>query len=274
MSCRIGLAIAVVAAVFAATGSGATGSAAIGTAAKRSAPTARAATHSVPACATRALVITVATNGAGGKVLIFVGLRNRGRRACAVRGRASLALRDADTHAVLHVYGNPYTRTVRSSLRRGPNTLFNQIISKIKSLAAPKSDEGGSMLGRSDAARSNAPTLAGPALVAAIPKLMFATRARGKFTVPRTSFCKTTVLVVTDKTLPTYRSPFCMSTWSAAIEPGTIAKQSAAQTKTACSSRGNEALVSAFSARLRGFVFIHAPYGQFLLRASLTGAAC
>jgi hypothetical protein len=124
VSCRIGLAIAVVAAVFAATGSGATGSAAIGTAAKRSAATARAATHSVPACATRALVITVATNGAGGKVLIFVGLRNRGRRACAVRGRASLALRDADTHAVLHVYGNPYTRTVRSSLRRGPNTLF------------------------------------------------------------------------------------------------------------------------------------------------------
>ena len=114
MSCRIGLAIAVVAAVFAATGGGATGSTA----------TARAANQSVHACATRALVITVATNGAGGKVLIFVGLRNRGRRACAVRGRASLALRDADSHAVLHVYGNPYTRTVRSSLRRGPNTVF------------------------------------------------------------------------------------------------------------------------------------------------------
>jgi hypothetical protein len=77
-----------------------------------------------PICATRALVITVASNGAGGKVLIFVGLRNRGRHRCAVRGSASLALRDADTHALLHVYGNPHTRTLRSSLRRGPNTLF------------------------------------------------------------------------------------------------------------------------------------------------------
>jgi hypothetical protein len=77
-----------------------------------------------PRCATRALIITVGTNGAGGKVQIYVGLRNRGRRACGVRGRASLALRDADTHVLLHVYGNPYRRTVRRSLRRGPNNLF------------------------------------------------------------------------------------------------------------------------------------------------------
>jgi hypothetical protein len=83
-----------------------------------------AATHGLPACSTRALVVTVATNGAGGKVQIYVGLRNRGRHACAVRGDAHLALRDAASNTLLHVYRNPYTRTVRTSLRRGPNNLL------------------------------------------------------------------------------------------------------------------------------------------------------
>lgn len=78
----------------------------------------------LPTCATRAIVLTVGTNGAGGTVLIYVGLRNRGRHACLVRGRATLALRDAGTHALLHVYGNPYTRAVHRSLGRGPNNLF------------------------------------------------------------------------------------------------------------------------------------------------------
>jgi Protein of unknown function (DUF4232) len=112
-------AVGVVAAAVLAAGSLAAGSAGAGSAGAGSADT-----YALTACATRALVVTVATNGAGGTVQIYVGLRNRGRRPCAVRGRASLRLRDARTHALLHVYRNPYTKTVRSSLRRGPNTLF------------------------------------------------------------------------------------------------------------------------------------------------------
>jgi Protein of unknown function (DUF4232) len=78
----------------------------------------------LPTCTTRTIVLTIDTNGATGRVLIYVGLRNRGRHACLVRGRATLALRDADTHARLHVYGNPYTRAVDRSLGRGRNNLF------------------------------------------------------------------------------------------------------------------------------------------------------
>jgi hypothetical protein len=83
----------------------------------------QAATTAVPACATRSLVVTVSSNGAGGKELIYVGLRNRGGRMCSTGGRVTLALRDATTHALLHVYGNPYVRVVRRTLRRGANTL-------------------------------------------------------------------------------------------------------------------------------------------------------
>ena len=63
-------------------------------------------------------------NGATGTVLIYVGLRNRSGHACLARGRAVLALRDAKTHTLLHIYANPYARTVRRSLRRGLNNLF------------------------------------------------------------------------------------------------------------------------------------------------------
>jgi Protein of unknown function (DUF4232) len=86
--------------------------------------TGTAATIGLHNCSTRALVVRVATNGAGGKVQIFVGLTNRGRQVCLVRGRATLALRDAGTHALLHVYGNPYRRAIRRPLRRGRNNLF------------------------------------------------------------------------------------------------------------------------------------------------------
>jgi hypothetical protein len=86
--------------------------------------TGRAETTVVPACATRSLVVTVSTNGAGGKELIYIGLRNRGGRACFARASATLALRDATTHVLLHVYGNPYMRSVRRTLRKGANTLF------------------------------------------------------------------------------------------------------------------------------------------------------
>jgi Protein of unknown function (DUF4232) len=92
----------------------------------RAAGTTRAAaTHSLPACGTRALVVTVTTNGASGKIQIYVGLRNQGRHACVVRGRATLALRDAATHRLLHVHGNPHAKAVQRSLRRGANNLFS-----------------------------------------------------------------------------------------------------------------------------------------------------
>jgi hypothetical protein len=114
-SCRIGIAGAVVAVALVTPVLAST---------RADATTRSAAAQSVPACGTRALVVTVSSNGAGGKVLIYVGLRNRGRHACLARGHAGLALRDAATHALLHVYGNPYGRAVHRSLRRGPNNLF------------------------------------------------------------------------------------------------------------------------------------------------------
>jgi hypothetical protein len=112
-SCRIGIAGAVVAVALVTPVLAST---------RADATTRSAAAQSVPACGTRALVVTVSSNGAGGKVLIYVGLRNRGRHACLARGHAGLALRDAATPALLHVYGNPYGRAVHRSLRRGPNT--------------------------------------------------------------------------------------------------------------------------------------------------------
>ncbi len=83
-----------------------------------------AETAALRTCPASTIVLTVNTNGAGGSVLIYVGLRNRGGHTCLARGRASLALRDAATHTLLHVYANPYTRAVNRSLRRGPNNLF------------------------------------------------------------------------------------------------------------------------------------------------------
>jgi hypothetical protein len=82
--------------------------------------------HSVrlPACAAKTTVPAVDTNGATGTVLIYVGLRNRSGHACLARGRAALALRDAKTRVLLHIYANPYARPVRRSLRRGLNNLF------------------------------------------------------------------------------------------------------------------------------------------------------
>ena len=78
----------------------------------------------LPACAAKTTAPAVDTNSATGTVLIYVGLRNRSGHACRARGRATLALRDAKTHALLHIYANPYARMVRRSLRRGLNNLF------------------------------------------------------------------------------------------------------------------------------------------------------
>ena len=78
----------------------------------------------LPACVATWTAPAVSTNGATGTVLIYVGLRNRGRHACLARGRAVLALRDARTHALLHIYANPYARMVSRSFHRGLNNLF------------------------------------------------------------------------------------------------------------------------------------------------------
>ena len=78
----------------------------------------------LPACAAKTTMPAIDSNGATGTVLIYVGLRNRSSHACLARGRAVLALRDTKTHALLHIYANPYSRTVRRSLHRGLNNLF------------------------------------------------------------------------------------------------------------------------------------------------------
>jgi hypothetical protein len=78
----------------------------------------------LPACAAKTTVPALDSNGASGTIFFYVGLRNRSRHACLARGRAVLALRDAKTRALLHIDGNPYSRTVRRSLHRGLNNLF------------------------------------------------------------------------------------------------------------------------------------------------------
>jgi hypothetical protein len=100
--------------------------ASFGTAALMAAVAATGPAESIllPACPAKTTVPAVDTNGSTGTVLIYVGLRNRSGHACLARGRTVLALRDAKTHALLHVYDNPYARSVHRSLRRGLNNLF------------------------------------------------------------------------------------------------------------------------------------------------------
>jgi hypothetical protein len=78
----------------------------------------------VPDCATTALAPTVRTNGAGGTIIIYAGLRNTSGRACFVRGRVLLALRDARTHRLLRIAGNPHAERLHDRLHRGYNTVF------------------------------------------------------------------------------------------------------------------------------------------------------
>jgi hypothetical protein len=78
----------------------------------------------LPACAARSLTPAVRTNGAGGTILIYAGLRNTGGHACLAGGRLVLALRDARTHRLLRIHGNPHAKTVLRRLRVSTNNIF------------------------------------------------------------------------------------------------------------------------------------------------------
>jgi hypothetical protein len=83
-----------------------------------------AGARAVPACAPRAVLLRIDTNGAGGRVLIYASLVNRGRNPCVARGRLGLRLRDPTTKQLLQVTGNPFARTVSHRLRPGRNILY------------------------------------------------------------------------------------------------------------------------------------------------------
>jgi hypothetical protein len=85
---------------------------------------ARAESLAVPACAPSALVLRIDTNGAGGSVLVYASLVNRGRGACVTRGRLGVSLRDAKTGGPLRVKGNPFAGRVQHRLRHGRTILF------------------------------------------------------------------------------------------------------------------------------------------------------
>ncbi len=78
----------------------------------------------LPGCAARSVTPAVRTNGAGGAILIYAGLRNTGDHACLAGGRLVLALRDARTHRLLRIHGNPHAKTVLRRLRVGTNNIF------------------------------------------------------------------------------------------------------------------------------------------------------
>jgi hypothetical protein len=78
----------------------------------------------LPECAPRSLTPTVRTNGAGGTILIYAGLRNTGGHACLAGGRLVLAVRDARTHRLLRIHGNPHATNIRRRLRVGTNNIF------------------------------------------------------------------------------------------------------------------------------------------------------
>jgi hypothetical protein len=78
----------------------------------------------LPECAARSLAPAVRTNGAGGTILIYAGLRNTGGHACLAGGRLVLSLRDAKTHRLLRIYGNPHATTGLRRLRVGTNNIF------------------------------------------------------------------------------------------------------------------------------------------------------
>jgi hypothetical protein len=83
-----------------------------------------AGARAFPACAPSAVVLRIDSNGAGGRVLLYASLVNRGRSPCLTRGRLGVSLRDAKTGARLAVRGNPFAATVGRGLRRGRTILF------------------------------------------------------------------------------------------------------------------------------------------------------
>jgi hypothetical protein len=75
-------------------------------------------------CNVDALAPYVWTNGAGGTILVYVGLRNTTGRACVARARVTLALRNLKTRRLLRIDGNPHSQTMRGRLRAGKRHLF------------------------------------------------------------------------------------------------------------------------------------------------------
>jgi hypothetical protein len=80
-------------------------------------------TGDTPACAARALAPAVRTNGAGGTILIYVGLRNAGH-VCSAQGQLLLALRDAKSGRLLRIVGNPHATLLRGRIRAGKHNIF------------------------------------------------------------------------------------------------------------------------------------------------------
>jgi hypothetical protein len=68
-------------------------------------------------CPTGSLQPTMHTNGAGGTILIYVGVRKTGPRACGARARVTLALRDAKTRRLPRIKGNPHGRVTPFTLQ-------------------------------------------------------------------------------------------------------------------------------------------------------------
>jgi uncharacterized protein DUF4232 len=80
-----------------------------------------AALTAPPPCSARDLRPRVDTNGAGGTIIVYATLRNTSGRACTARGRLVVSLRDAATHRLLAVRGNPRVQPVRGRMRAGRN---------------------------------------------------------------------------------------------------------------------------------------------------------
>jgi hypothetical protein len=83
---------------------------------------ARSAT--MPDCPPRSLSPAVLTNGASGTIIIFIRLRNSAGHSCFAKGRLMLSLRDAKTHRLLRIRGNPHAGMVRRAVRAGTHTIF------------------------------------------------------------------------------------------------------------------------------------------------------
>jgi hypothetical protein len=83
-----------------------------------------AGARAVPACAPSAVVLRIDSNGAGGRVLLYASLVNRGGSPCLTRGRLGVGLRDAKTGRRLAVRGNPFAAAVGRRLPRGRTLLF------------------------------------------------------------------------------------------------------------------------------------------------------
>ncbi len=88
------------------------------------AATASGTSGAIPTCTAKSLEAKVDTNGATGKILIYVTLWNVGGRACLAQGHMLLSLHDAKTHKLLRVLGNPHGRRVDGRLRAGRNNMF------------------------------------------------------------------------------------------------------------------------------------------------------